>query len=210
MASVKKFTEKAISNQLRHIERTIENPANQDIDSQKTPLNYSLSPVREISSYDYYLHRKSQLYCFKRADVKTMAGWIVTAPRDLLVDKQVDFFKAVYEFLVQKYGEENCIQAYVHNDESGQPHLHYCFIPVVPDKKHGGEKICANDLLTQNELRNFHPCLQKFLNEHGFNIKIATGITKAQGGNRKVKELKADREQRREYESGYQLGRGRW
>ena len=60
-------------------------------------------------------------------------------------------------------GKENCIQAVVHNDESGQPHLHYCFIPVVPDVKRNGEKICCNELINRTELRNFHPALQKYL-----------------------------------------------
>ena len=83
MASVKKFTESAVVNQLRHIERTIAHPENMDIEKDRTVQNYSLLPQREISSYEYYRQRKSELYCYNRADVKVMAGWIVTAPKDL-------------------------------------------------------------------------------------------------------------------------------
>ena len=50
-------------------------------------------------------------------------------------------------------------------------------------------------MLTQSELRNFHPALEKYLNENGLNIKILTGTTKAQGGNRTVSEMKLEREQ---------------
>ena len=81
----------------------------------------------------------------------------------------------------------------VHNDEGGQPHLHCCFIPVVPDRKHGGEKICANDVLTRKELRNFHPELKKYLKNNGIDANINSGITRQQGGNRTVKELKEGR-----------------
>ena len=51
------------------------------------------------------------------------------------------------------------------------------------------EVICASEVLTQSELRNFHPALEKYLNENGLNIKILTGTTKAQGGNRTVSEM---------------------
>lgn len=74
MASVKKFTESAVVNQLRHIERTIAHPENMDIEKDRTVQNYSLLPQRGISSYEYYRQRKSELYCYNRADVKVMAG----------------------------------------------------------------------------------------------------------------------------------------
>lgn len=190
MASVKKFTSSAVVNILRHNRREIENPANHDIDVAKENANYSLIPERRISDYEYFLHRKSELYCYGRTDVKVMAGWVVTAPQDLPPEQYNAFFKTTFDFLVNRYGAQNTVQAIVHADESGQPHLHFCFIPVVADRKHGGEKICANKVLTRSELRNFHPALQQCLNAHGINAKVMTGVTAAQGGNKTVKELK--------------------
>lgn len=208
MASIEKFTEHAVPNQLRHIERTIQNPSNKDIDPEKVNLNYSLSPDRGMSSYDYFRERKSQLYCYNREDIKVMAGWIVTAPKNLPTADYKAFFQAVYDFLSVRYGKENCIQAVVHHDESGQPHLHYCFIPVTPDLKHGGKKICANAVITPKELRNFHPDLQKYLKSNGINANVMSGITKAQGGNRSVREMKAERKY--QFEHDYVIERGRW
>ena len=188
----KKITESAVVNQLRHIERTIAHPENMDIEKDRTVQNYSLLPQREISSYEYYRQRKSELYCYNRADVKVMAGWIVTAPKDLPMSEMEKFFNVTYEFLSERYGEKNCVQAVVHNDEGGQPHIHFLFIPAAADKKHGGEKICANDVLNKAELRNFHSALQKYLLDHGVQANILTGITKTQGGNRTVRELKQE------------------
>lgn len=76
-------------------------------------------------------------------------------------------------------------------------HLHFCFIPVEEDLKHEqGYKICANDVLDRRELRNFHPDLQRYLDEHGLeDAHVMTGVTKRQGGNRTVAQLKAEREQ---------------
>ena len=213
MASVKKFTESAVVNQLRHIERTIAHPENMDIEKDRTVQNYSLLPQREISSYEYYRQRKSELSCYNRADVKVMAGWIVTAPKDLPMSEMEKFFNVTYEFLSERYGEKNCVQAVVHNDEGGQPHIHFLFIPAAADKKHGGEKICANDVLNKAELRNFHSALQKYLLDHGVQANILTGITKTQGGNRTVRELKQEntknRWHSREYDKTEERGR-RW
>lgn len=213
MASVKKFTESAVVNQLRHIERTIAHPENMDIEKDRTVQNYSLLPQRGISSYEYYRQRKSELYCYNRADVKVMAGWIVTAPKDLPMSEMEKFFNVTYEFLAERYGEKNYVQAVVHNDEGGQPHIHFLFIPAAADKKHGGEKICANDVLNKAELRNFHSALQKYLLDHGVQANILTGITKTQGGNRTVRELKQEntknRWHSREYDKTEERGR-RW
>ena len=206
MASVAKFTLHAVVNQLRHNERTIQHSSNKDINKDNSIFNYSLSPDRHMSSYDYFLQRKKELYCYNRSDVKVMVGWIVTAPRTLPETEHKTFFQTVYNFLSERYGEENCIQAIVHNDECGQPHLHYCFIPAVPDVKHGGKKICANDVINSKELRNFHPDLQRYLQERGIHADIYTGITRAQGGNKSVRELKRERQ----YEHDYNYDRGRW
>ena len=190
MASVKKFDESAVVNQLRHIERTIQNPENKDICKERTVENYSLAPQRGISSYDYYVERKKELYCYNRKDVKVMAGWIVTVPKNLKESDRERFFQVTYEFLIERYGERNCIQAIVHN-----------------------EKICANDVLNKTELRNFHPALQKWLIDHDVQANILTGITKAQGGNRTVQELKNGKTRSRwrteEYESRMERG-SRW
>ena len=73
-------------------------------------------------------------------------------------------------------------------------------------EKHGGEKICANDVLNKKELRNFHPDLQRHLKNDGIDAKVMTGITKAQGGNKTVDELKAERS----INIQHSVERGRW
>ena len=171
MASLKKFTHSAAVNQYRHVLREALKPANTDIDTTRSHLNYSLSPDRGMHPYSYYLERKSQLYCFRRDNVKTIVGWVVTAPRSLPIEQHQRFFQEVYHFLVNRYGLENTVLAVVHQDES-QPHLHFLFIPAVPDLKRGGEKICANDLITRTELRDFHPALQKHLRDLGILTSI--------------------------------------
>ena len=218
MASVQKFTAKAVPWEIKHNERTIANPSNKDIDTSKTHLNYSLMPQQKISSYELFKKRKSQLSCYNRADVKVLAGWVVTAPQDLSAEKHRIFFQSVHDFLTNRYGLENTVQSVVHNDESGQPHLHFLFIPATADKKNGGFKICANEVITRQELRSFHPDLQNYLKSVGINTTVQSGITKAQGGNKSVRTLKIERNIKHEQEQrriiinnkSYDNNRGRW
>ena len=228
MASIKKFPQVAIPNELRHLERAIVNDSNKDINRSFTHLNYRLSPkrsfifdpktksCREMTDYEYYKARKNELYCYRRADVKTMAGWVITAPGNLAKEDERAFFASVYRFLVRLYGAENVVSCWVHYDEGrrekiitwegpvydengnvktrvvpGRPHLHFYFIPVVPDRRHKeGEKICANDLITKSHLQRFHGDLEAHLRSEGIYCSVRSGITHEQGRNYSVAELK--------------------
>lgn len=203
MASVEKFSFSAVSNQLRHIERTIENPKNKDIDVSRHDLNYSLLPDRGMSSYTYFKKRLADpdVYVYKKQDMKPMCGWIITAPDDVPTEKEDLFFRQCFNFLNERYGSENCIQAVVHKDESGKSHMHYCFVPIAERTKMSANhkeryKVSARDVITRRELRDFHPMLDKYLREHGLPCSVYTGVTARQGGNRTVKEMKAERAER--------------
>ena len=92
MACALKFSAGAVRNQLRHNRRTIEHSSNRDIDPERLEHDYVLSPDRGMTEYDYFLQRKSELYCYNRDDVKVMVGWRVTAPQDLDPARYDDFF----------------------------------------------------------------------------------------------------------------------
>lgn len=162
MASVKKFTAKAVKNLLRHNNREIVNDRNKYIDKRKTSQNYSLTPDRgSLTEFEYFKVRKAQVHCHNRSDVITVAGWICPLPPEVTeAEQQKEFFQLTYSFLQDRYGMENVIQATVHYDECisvmrrsgngdllydvngqpecdyllGRPHLHFVFIPVTRDE----------------------------------------------------------------------------
>ena len=189
MASVTKFTASSVSVNLRHIERKIATPSNHDIDPDKSVKNYSLLSHGNYSTFEYYKARLEQLQYFHRADVKTMCGWVITAPQSLPEAEHMRFFELTKEFLQDRYGSENGVAAVVHMDESGQPHMHYYFIPVTK----GSNRVCCKEVITRTELQKFHPELQRYLQEHGCTAQIMSGVTKANGGNRTVEQLKLER-----------------
>lgn len=202
--SLQKFSSAAVTNQLRHCGREIAKNSNQDIQPELSHLNYDLTPDHGgLRPLDYYRQRLSEVYCYGRSDVKTMAGWVVTLPAEIEAGTQeeLSFFRATTTFLSERYGRENVVQSIVHHDEgvrdasgqlrAGRPHLHFCFIPVVADNnpRHvQSEKVCANDLLTKRELSQAQRDLQAYLTENGIEGRIITGGT---GQNRTVEQLKA-------------------
>lgn len=101
----------------------------------------------------------------------------------------IKFFRASYDFLERRYGRENVVSAYVHMDEK-TPHLHFAFIPVTEDKKKGGFKVSAKEVLSRSDLRTFHTDLQKALRERGVILDVLNGATK--DGNKTVAELKKE------------------
>ena len=205
MANVKKFGFSSVVTILRHCERTMTETSNPDIDTEKSYMNYSLLPDRGMSAYSYFRERISDpdVYLYKNKEIKPLCGWIVTCPDDVPPEKEEEFFQLSFAFLNERYGAENCVQAVVHRDESGKAHMHYLFVPVVKRKKMSANhkeryKVCANDVINRKELRDFHPALGKYLSEHGLPCSVYTGVTAANGGNRTVKEMKAERNIERE------------
>ena len=180
---------------------------NQDIDLSRTHLNYNLAPEREIGQTAFLQKRLSEIKVQKRADVNVMCDWVVTMPKvyksmnkDIHVTPNKEyveklFFERTYQFLADRYGEKNVISAYVHMDEKS-PHMHFAFVPAVPDtkwnKKHPEaprEKLSAKEVLTRADLRTFHTDLEKHLdNFHDWHYEVLNEATKE--GNKSIEELK--------------------
>ena len=239
MASIMKFTDGDVVKLLKHDDRRILHDRNEDIDKSRSHLNYDLTPERfnadgrRLSKQAYYLQRKSHVYCYSRADIKTVAGCIVTLPREITDEKaQRRFFESTTRFLSDRYGQENILSVTIHYDEGktlylkdsngeiirngqgkgikefhlGQPHLHCLFIPVtkidhislmkkknhVKAMENYEEKISAADVLNKRELKRFHPDLQHHLERDGITCNVNSGVTREQGGNRRVAEYKRD------------------
>lgn len=199
MANVQKYTKAACGHMFKHYERAKEyDPdtgqleyvkfANQQIDPQRSHLNYNLAAHQTMRQGDFIRKRCSEVKLQNRKDVNVMCSWVLTAPKDLPKTEQADFFKASYEFMANRYGRENVISAYVHLDETS-PHIHFAFIPVTADKKKGGYKVSAKEVITKHELQVFHQELSKHLEKAlGHSVGVLNGST--QDGNKTIAELK--------------------
>lgn len=107
-----------------------------EIDVTRTWLNYNLAPARDGGQAAFIERRLGELYCHKSALKNAIVDWVVTLPdMEQYEGREGVFFKTCYEYLADRYGEQNVVSAYVHMDEQ-TPHMHFVFVPVAPDPKH--------------------------------------------------------------------------
>lgn len=203
MGHVAKYPASALGHMLNHYGRTKETEyvirGNDRIDPERTELNYNLAPKREGGELEFIHRRMAEVRCLKRADVNVLCDWVVTLPRfkscrtDVHITPDEEaveriFFERVYKFLSIRYGEQNVVSAFVHRDET-TPHIHFAFLPITVDKKRGGEKLSAKEVITRQDLKTFHGDLERYLGHfRDWEFEITNGATK--DGNKTVAELK--------------------
>ena len=185
-----KFTRNQSTNILVHCNRSDPNRTykNQKIDHSKTHLNYNLAPEhKDMTDYEYMKKRCEEFKILKRKDVNWLVSWVITMPTDYTGSKAL-FFREAYNFMEKKYGKENVVSAYVHLDETS-PHMHFCFVPVVFDKKKQEYKVNAKQCINKTELKQIHPEMQEYLETKlQTKVNILNGATAK--GNKTVEQLK--------------------
>ena len=198
MAHAAKYAASATGHMLSHYDRS-KSHLGENIDPERTNLNYNLAPHREGGQLEFMHKRMAEVRCLKRADVNVLCDWVVTLPKykpfrtDIHITPNKEaverlFFERVYQFLCNRYGEKNVVSAFVHRDET-TPHIHFAFLPITADKKHGGEKLSAKEVITRQDLKTFHRDLERHLGQfRDWEFEILNEATK--DGNKTVAELK--------------------
>lgn len=106
--------------------------ANQDIDQTRTHLNYAIfardDPAAFVQSKIDGVDVKP-----KGGDKATnvISDWVITLPKNpALTGREREFFQTAYDHMLETVPEKLVVGAWVHMDEN-QPHMHFCFCPVV-------------------------------------------------------------------------------
>ena len=197
MANFAKYARGSVTSMTQHYERKKGKDGeylrfkNQEIDSERTHLNYNLAPERDQCKF--ITERTESLKALKRKDVNVLGSWVVTVPQECPEEHQREFFEQCYSFLENKYGKANVVSAWVHMDEN-TPHMHFAFVPVVYDKKKDREKVSCKECVTKHDLERFHGELQSHLNkwiedkEYDFSCDVLNGATA--NGNKTIEEMK--------------------
>lgn len=212
-----KYNKSGLGNLLAHYERKdnrYRKYKNENIDKEKTYLNYNLAPQHEEGLYKFVKKRVTELNVIKRANAVWCCDWCLSAPREIVGDYQKckEFFQKAYDFLSERYGKDNVVSCFCHYDE-GLPdetipdrlfhsaHCHFCFVPVCTSQeiefnKETGEmttitkeKVSAKERINRTELSIIHNQLQEYLDENlSFSANVTNGATKS--GNLTVEQLK--------------------
>ncbi len=122
---------------------------NGDIRFSDSHKNYDLSGNQCHTFSSIIKKRLSEINVKPRSNAIVMCQALVTASPTFFDNKTDDeirqYFIDCYNFLVNKYGKENIISAYVHLDEK-TPHLHFNFLPITKDNR-----LSARDLTQRGE-----------------------------------------------------------
>lgn len=149
MANLSGYSQQAVGHMLNHYTRHGADPdqkryryRNQNIDSERTHLNYQIGVkrddpegfVRELVKRSDVPPREGQ----KATNV--ISDWVITLPKnEALKGREEEFFQVAYDHLKKRVPEHLIVGAYVHMDES-QPHMHFCFVPLVTTPKMTNDK----------------------------------------------------------------------
>jgi len=215
MAEFSKYKAFAIGRLFQHNNRTADDGvthSNKEIDNERTYLNYHLKK----GNPDDVTNRLQEVFHIKRKDLIALAEMIVTLPRDVKYGDERAFFNSVYDFYCNDLGEQNIMNAVVHNDET-RPHIHIDFVPVIKQKvdrndlnnvsNHGGtfkkmlrdwcnehegdevEIVCCQKKINRAYLQTMHPRLSTWVErELGYETEILNGVT--DNHNKSILELK--------------------
>ena len=213
MASFAKFKADSVGGLFKHNNRTGSDIVhdNEEIDISRTMYNYFI----KRGSPEDVTQRLGEIFDTGRKDRVVLAEMVVTLPKNVPREDEKAFFRCVYDFYCNDFGERNVINAVVHKDERN-PHIHLDLIPVVTGEinferrcslqleqykqQHaerveelGGkiERLCCDEAISREYLRSMHSRLSNYVEqEMGYTCDVLNGATT--NGNKKVLELKVE------------------
>ncbi|HHD2785988.1 TPA: MobV family relaxase [Clostridium perfringens] len=163
---------------------------NKDIDLNKTHLNYdlvecNLNLYRRVQKRVEEVRENSRIQKNSVVDVSNIITLNKEQFEEWGEDKSKEYFREVYNYFCNEFGEENVVSAKVHMDET-TPHMHLHFVPI----KDG--KLQCRSVLNQSRFNKVHTNAPKYLQEKGFNVVRGNGKTKERGNIDNIHEYKKE------------------
>ncbi len=176
-----KYKRENLKGIFRHNERRNKNYSNENIDKEKSYLNYSIKSPQY--SYEKEFDRIRKEYNLK-GQIKTVSNiaceYIITSDHDFFErigeEETKRFFETAYQFVTEykNLGEQYIISAKVHRDEQ-TPHMHLIFLPVVHTTDKKGNPIdkpaCSEFWKEKDSYRQLQDAFYKYMIENGFELQ---------------------------------------
>ena len=183
----------------RHNERRNKNYSNDNIDKEKSYLNYSIKSPQY--SYEKEFDRIKEKYNLK-GQIKKVSNiaceYIITSDYDFferIEEETKRFFETAYKFVAEykDLGEQYIISAKVHRDEQ-TPHMHLIFLPVVHTTDKKGNSIdklaCSEFWKAKDSYRQLQDNFYKYMVKNGFNLQRGVPKEETNRQNYSVEEYK--------------------
>lgn len=176
-----KYKRENLKGIFRHNERRNKNYSNENIDKEKSYLNYSLKSPQY--SYEKEFDRIKEKYNLK-GQIKTVSNiaceYIITSDHDYFErigeEETKRYFETAYKFVAEykELGEQYIMSAKVHMDEQ-TPHMHLVFLPVVHTTDKKGNEIdklaCSEFWKAKDSYRQLQDAFYKYMVENGFDLQ---------------------------------------
>ena len=176
-----KYKRETLKGIFRHNERRNKNYSNDNIDKEKSYLNYSIKSPQY--SYEKEFDRIKEKYNLK-GQIKKVSNiaceYIITSDHDFFEsigeEETKRFFETAYKFVAEykDLGEQYIISAKVHRDEQ-TPHMHLIFLSVVHTTDKKGNSIdklaCSEFWKAKDSYRQLQDAFYKYMVENGFDLQ---------------------------------------
>ncbi|MEE0865316.1 MAG: MobV family relaxase [Clostridia bacterium] len=176
-----KYKRENLKGIFRHNERRNKNYSNENIDKEKSYLNYSLKSPQY--SYEKEFDRIKEKYNLK-GQIKTVSNiaceYIITSDHDYFEEigeeETKRFFEIAYQFVAEykDLGEKYIMSAKVHMDEQ-TPHMHLVFLPVVHTTDKNGHAIdklaCSEFWKAKESYRQLQDAFYNYMVQNGFELQ---------------------------------------
>lgn len=174
----------------RHNERKNKNYSNDNIDKERSYLNYSIKSPKY--RYDKEFDRLKEKYNLK-GQIKTVSNiaceYIITSDKQFFEEigqeETKRYFETAYNFVAEykNLGEQYIMSAKVHMDEE-TPHMHLIFLPVVHTTDKKGNNIdklaCSEFWKEKDSYRRLQDAFYQYMTSHNFELE--RGVPKEETG----------------------------
>lgn len=174
----------------RHNERKNKNYSNDNIDKERSYLNYSIKSPKY--RYDKEFDMMKEKYNLK-GQIKTVSNiaceYIITSDKQFFEkigeEETKRYFETAYNFVAEykNLGEQYIMSAKVHMDEK-TPHMHLIFLPVVHTTDKKGNNIdklaCSEFWKEKDSYRRLQDAFYQYMTSHNFELE--RGIPKEETG----------------------------
>lgn len=174
----------------RHNERKNKNYSNDNIDKERSYLNYSIKSPKY--RYDKEFDMMKEKYNLK-GQIKTVSNiaceYIITSDKQFFEEIGEEetrrYFETAYNFVAEykNLGEQYIMSAKVHMDEE-TPHMHLIFLPVVHTTDKKGNDIdklaCSEFWKEKDSYRRLQDAFYQYMTSHNFELE--RGVQKEETG----------------------------
>ena len=185
-----KYKRENLKGIFRHNERKNKKYSNNNIDKEKSYLNYSLKEPQY--SYEKEFDRIKEKYDLK-GQIKTVSNiaceYIITSDKEFFEtigeEETKRYFETAYNFVAEykNLGEQYIMSAKVHMDEE-TPHMHLIFLPVVHTKDKEGNDInklaCSEFWKSKDSYKQLQNAFYDYMISNNFELE--RGLAKEETG----------------------------